>query len=377
MSGTTSEAGRVERSPHNRLGLDYWREAENFARFPRPIIDAHTHLHGATACRIYAEVAARYGVGLTYTMTQLRYAPEVREALGDRVRFISIPSWAETDRVHAHGAGYVETVERFRAEFDARVMKIWNAPRIRELTPGASDELWRLDSTWRVRACEAAQRLGMMFMAHVADPDTWFATKYRDASIYETKRDHYAPFERMLDRFGSPWIGAHMGGWPEDLAFLDGMLSRHPNLYLDTSATKWMVRELSRHSREEFSAFMEKWRGRVLFGTDIVTLEDHVTPEKVGVLGPKSQQASSPEAARELYASRFWALRRLLEGEGDVESPIADEDLMMVDPERHDAMSAPMLRGFGLKRDVLESLYYGAASTLFSSWEAGTWRPAP
>jgi hypothetical protein len=46
------------------------------------------------------------------------------------------------------------------------------------------------------------------------------------------------------------------------------------------------------------------------------------------------------------------------------ESPIADPDLMMVEPSRYDDMSAPALRGKALPRDLLLSLYHDAASRL-------------
>ncbi len=36
----------------------------------------------------------------------------------------------------------------------------------------------------------------------------------------------------MLDRFTNLWIAAHMGGWPEDLGFLDGLVARHPNPHI-------------------------------------------------------------------------------------------------------------------------------------------------
>src|SRR5437762_14201185 len=99
-------------------------------------------------------------------------------------------------------------------------------------------------SEWRMMACGVGQSLGMMFMVRISDSETWFATKYADPARYGTKRQQYEGLERMLDRFAGPWIAAHMGGWPEDLEFLDGMLTRHPNLNLDTSATKWVVRAL-------------------------------------------------------------------------------------------------------------------------------------
>jgi hypothetical protein len=40
-------------------------------------------------------------------------------------------------------------------------------------------------------------------------------------------------------------------------------------------------------------------------------------------------------------------------------SPIADPDLMMVDPEKYNARSAPNLRGIGLPADVLSDMYAG------------------
>jgi hypothetical protein len=38
-----------------------------------------------------------------------------------------------------------------------------------------------------------------------------------------------------------------------------------------------MVRELSKHSRDELIAFLRRFKGRVLFGSDIVTAEEHIT----------------------------------------------------------------------------------------------------
>lgn len=355
-------------TPANTLGLDYRTEAARLGPPVVPIIDAHTHIHGAQTTRIYDEVRRLFGVRLTYSMTQIDAAAAVRDALGDTVRFIAIPTWGDPDRARMHREGYLATIERFHRDFGARVMKIWSSPRLRDLVPEGATDLWEIDSPWRVKACELGQSLGMMYMVHVADPDTWFATKYADAAKYGVKRDHYAPLERMLDRFTAPWIAAHFGGWPEDLAFLDGMLTRHPNLYLDTSATKWMVRELSRHDPAELLAFFTKWRGRILFGSDIVVIEDHIRPAKA-TTSPMADLADSPEAAFELYASRYWALRTFFETAYDGPSSIADPDLMMVDPANHTPMSAPRLRGVAFPKDLLATLYAGAAEALLGTWE--------
>jgi len=58
------------------------------------------------------------------------------------------------------------------------------------------------------------------------------------------------------------------------------------------------------------------------------------------------------------------------------ESPIADPDLKLVDPEAHDDMSAPALRGHSVPVDLLKSVYYEAARDLLDAWYEGRWTPA-
>jgi hypothetical protein len=356
-------------SPHNRFGVDYREEAARLGPPVVPIIDIHSHIHGAKAAEIYDRARRLFGVTHTFSMTQIDRCAAVRDVLGDSITFMSIPSWSEPDKGYAHREGYLKVIERYRREFNAPVCKIWSAPRLRELVTDGAADVWSIDAPWRVRACEVAQSLGMMFMVHVADPDTWFGTRYADASTYGTKRSQYEGLERMLERFPSPWIAAHMGGWPEDLEFLSGLLSRHDNLYLDTSATKWVVRELSKHPREKTLAFFARWNGRILFGSDLVTSDDQLAPKGEGPRqSAMSDLASSPEEAFDLYCSRYYALRLMLEGQGDRESPIADPDLKMVNPARFDAMSAPTLRGIGLPADLLRSLYRDTAEGLVLRW---------
>ncbi|GJQ28279.1 MAG: hypothetical protein HBSAPP03_01630 [Phycisphaerae bacterium] len=358
-------AGSRPVSAANRYGVDYRVEAARLPKLARTIIDAHAHINGRLAIPIWQEAADLFGVGAVNTMVRLGDAPIVREMLGDRVRFIAFPDF-RADREKAMKDGFLHDIQAFHERFGARIVKLWNAPRMREFFPGAAgDEVVEFDSPWRVRHAELAERLGMMFMVHVADPDTWFRTRYADAKVYGTKLDQYRGLRVMLDRFKGPWIAAHMGGWPEDLGFLSTLLEKHANLYLDTSATKWVVRELSRHPREVVVEFFTRWRGRLLFGSDIVTTDEHLRPKaEAPKAHPMGDLADGPEAAFDLYASRYWALRTLWEMRDEGDSPIADPDLMMVDPARHDAMSAPALRGLGLPREVLEDLYWGTATRL-------------
>lgn len=363
-------SGDRPRSANNRLGLDYSAEARRLGPPPVPIIDVHAHISGAGAARVYDEVRRLYGVRLTYTMTQLPMAPAVRDALGETIRFIAFPSWSDPDKHRAHRDGFLEAIATFRRDFGARILKIWSSPRMRDVAGENGVDLAAIDSPWRRRACALGRDLGMIYMVHIADPDTWFRTTYKDVARYGAKRDHYAGLERMLDEFDRPWIAAHMGGWPEDLEFLDGLLARHGNLYLDTSATRWVVRELSKHPPARVREFFVRWRGRILFGSDIVTTDDHLTPRKDRPDHPKSGQAGTPEEAMDLYASRYWALRTLFETDYAGESPIADPDLKMVEPDAYDDLSAPRLVGASLPADVLRSLYAQAATDLLGGVEA-------
>ena len=371
-----SEHADGARTPtqNNLHGLDYRAEAARLGAPPVPIIDSHSHINGARASRVYLEARRLYGVTVTYTQTRIDQADIVRDALGDSVRFVAVPRWQDKDLGRAHTEGYLEDLAIWRETYGARMAKFWTAPRIREI---ARDHLGdinalNLDSPWRQRQMQRATDLGMMIMTHIADPDTWFATKYADASTYMAKKDHYIAVERLADRFTQPWLVAHMGGWPENLPFLDGLLSRHPNLHLDTSATKWMVRELSRHPREELLAFLEKHRGRVFFGSDIVTTDDHLRQKnETEMKAPVARYlalASSEDEAFDLYASRYWALRTMFETAYDGESPISDGDLAMVDPGRHTPMSAPRLRGFSLPMDLLRVLYRDGCAAVFEAW---------
>lgn len=355
--------------PSNTLGLDYAAEAKKLP-MRRYMIDAHLHINGVEAARLLQGAASIFQVTTFYSQTRLADATAIRGVLGDAVRFVAGPNWSQPDRARAFREGYLEDIVTWREAHGARMMKLWAAPRLWDfLGPEARDAV-PLDSEWRIRAVELAQSLGMMILVHVADPDTWFATKYADASRYGTKDDHYLPLERMLGRYAGPWVGAHMGGSPENLDRLDGLLSRHDNLYLDTSAAKWMVRELSKHEPARLREFFTRWTGRIMFGTDIVTTDDHVRPPPGGTTHPMGHLASSPAAALSLYESRYWVLRALFETDYDGPSPIADPDLMMVEPTTYDEHSTPRLRGAALPEHVLGSLYFNAADALLNRWYA-------
>jgi hypothetical protein len=119
----------------------------------------------------------------------------------------------------------------------------------------------------------------------------------------------------------------------EDPDFLQGLLDRHANYVLDTSATKWIVREVARQP-ERVREFMIRNADRILFGSDLV--------------------ASDKFREFDHYASRYWAHLQMWETAYRGESPIEDPD----------AEQPPRLAGVDLPEDVLRALYIENAQRL-------------
>ncbi|MCB0334683.1 MAG: amidohydrolase family protein [Bdellovibrionales bacterium] len=350
----------------NLLNIQFKEEAKRFATINPFIIDIHSHVNGAKAAKVFEEVAKLYGVGRVYTMTPIDGVAPVREVLGDLIRFIAIPKLQSPNPIWDHGEGFLPVLEQFYA-LGSRIVKFWAAPRGLDFSDQfGAPELLRITSPQRRIVMDEASKLNMIFMAHISDPDTWFQAKYKDSKRYGTKAEQYVPLDDLLARYTQPWILAHMGGWPEDLDFLTQLLNRHQNLYLDTSATKWMVRELSKHSEGDFSTFMKLHQGRIIFGSDIVTSDSHLNFHEGE--NDRATQASSQQEAFDLYASRYWSLRTLFETTYDGPSTIADSDLPMVEPNLYNELSSPQLRGKQLDLGSLQSIYFHAAHDLLSPY---------
>lgn len=318
---------QYETNAANRLGLDYRKAPPR--RTAGPIIDIHTHLHDAKNTRLLMEAADAYGIGTIYSMNALEHAADLRAAWGERVRFIAVPRWRDMGMTAAFRDRWIADLGTFR-ELGARLCKFWMAPPMRErhgLTLGHD---------FLRPVIDAALGLGYEFMTHIADPSVWWrpGARYSDTSRYGTKTEQYAQLEWFLD-YVAPRrvIGAHMGGFVEDLSFLQGLLDRHANYLLDTSATKWIVREVSRQP-EATAAFVIRNADRVLFGSDLVASPDYDTFDH--------------------YASRYWAQRTMWETDYRGKSPIDDPD----------AENPPRMAGANLPVEVLEKVYSGNARKL-------------
>jgi hypothetical protein len=314
----------ANRDEFNRTGLDFRRP------MPRPkvrgrVIDIHTHLLAARHAKPWFEAADHYGIHTFVTMTPLEEALVVqREWLG-RVHFIAVPRWGDVS--------IDDWLRRLDAFYNmgSRIIKFHMAPATMLRTN------LRFDSEPIRRIIRHAVDRDMILMSHVGDPDTWYADKYADAAKYGSRDEHYRLWEDVLTEYKHrPWLGAHMGGNPEDVDRLQRLLDTYPNLYLDCSATRWMVREVSNH-REAMREFFVRNQDRIAFGSD---------------------QVSGDDRDFDFCASRFWCHRKLWETAYQGPSPIIDPDLPRD--------NQPTLRGLALPDDVLQKLYHDNAVKLLA-----------
>lgn len=304
---------------HNRTGIDYRQP------MPRPkvkgiVVDYHTHLFAHRHMPQWLETNRHFGIDVFITMTPLEEAAAVQRDLVGRVQFITIPNWGTPQEDWVDD--WLRRLEAFY-NLGSRIIKFHMAPGTIDRT-GANLEHPGIQKIMK----EAVAR-NMILMSHVGDPDTWFAQKYTDTAKFGTRAEHYKIWEGQLEAHKDhPWVGAHLGGNPENPAYLQTLLDRFPNLYLDLSATRWMIREVSAR-RDAMREFVIKNADRLLWGSD---------------------QVSGDKRDFDFLASRMWAHRKLWETGYVGPSPILDPDLP--------ADQQPVLRGLALPDDVLQKIYH-------------------
>lgn len=314
------------RHPANRLGVDYRAAPPRAA--PGPVVDIHAHIVACSTAATFFEAADHYGVARVLSMCPLSHVDTLRAAYPGRLEFVAVPRWRAMSAGDEFRDQWMRDLDAFRARGAAR-MKFWMAPPMRE-RHGLT-----LDKPFFEPVIQHALDLGYHFMVHIGDPIEWFRPggKYEKAEVFGTKDDQYPQLEHFLERVAPrSVIGAHMGGSIESLDRLQSLLDRFPHYFLDTSATKWIVRGVAEQP-DAVRAFIIRNQDRVLFGSDLVVGDDYNFDH---------------------YASRYWAHQTMWETGYRGESPIDDPD----------AAPAPRLAGVELPRDVLEKIYWRNAAAI-------------
>ena len=307
------------------MSADYGKAPRG--KYSLPVIDAHVHLTDSPSADHLVRIARRYGVKRLVSVSSL---PEALNLGKRHAEMLSFAVWPELSRL-----GDARTLRRENSRLmrqgvkhGAVAVKFWFKPEF-NYEHGLYLDDKRLSPLFQEMA-----ELELAALVHIADPDIWFRTRYRDEGKYLSKRDNYAQLEGVLAAHPHlRLVAAHFGGNPEDLTHLGELLGRYANLYIDTSATKWVARELSVRAVLARN-FILKYASRIIFGTDLVTYHG---------------------GDDDYFGSRYYVQQHLWEGKGELVSPIEDGD----------AEGEVRVHGFHLPREVLERIYCDNATKVY------------
>jgi predicted TIM-barrel fold metal-dependent hydrolase len=258
-----------------------------------PVIDAHNHLGadfgGGWDSRSVAELTDQLERANVTTYVDLDggWGEEIldarlrkfKEAAPERFIFFGGPGWKHwAEDGNAFGE---KAAKRFSQQVarGAQGLKIWKNfglhVRDEKGVLVAVDDA-RLDPLWQMTS-----DLGSPVMIHVADPVAFFDPLDPSNERWDELQAHpdwhfpasqfpvfntiIEAFARLVEKFPKlKFIGAHVGCYAENLAWVEALLHRCPNFYVDISA------RISELGRQPYAArrFMEKFQDRILFGID-------------------------------------------------------------------------------------------------------------
>ena len=272
-----------------------------------------------------------------------------REVLGDRMVYFPAPDFG--DGAPGFGERMADELEH-KVEAGAAGLKIFKTLGLHERDAEGNlipvDDP-RLDPLW-ARAGE----LGVPVLIHSADVLAHFQpldenneqqealTRFPD---WHVCGDQFPSHDELLEQRNrviarhpdTSFIGAHVGGYGENLAYVDAWLDQYPNLCVDTSAS---IVQLGRHPTEEVRAFFIKHQDRILFGSDIV----------LGAFADEDE-------------GRPWEFKRVGYDYGLLRRFYETNDRQIRHP-GYPVFGNWLVNAIGLSQDVLEKLYAGNAQRL-------------
>jgi len=259
-----------------------------------PAIDAHNHLAepfgggwdqkplqqlldllDQAGIRMYVDLDGGWGEDILNTHLDNFKAPAP-----ERFKIFGGVDWSKWTEL---GDGFPEWAARrlrVQKERGAEGLKVW-----KEFGLHVKDhygELVKVDDPRLVPIWETAGELGLPVLIHVADPAAFFDPIDETNERWEELQVHpdwaftsppFPPFlsilnglESLVTRHPSTiFIGAHVGCYAENLAWVGALLDRCPNFYVDIAA------RLGELGRQPYTArkFLLKYADRVLFGSDM------------------------------------------------------------------------------------------------------------
>lgn len=262
--------------------------SEKTWRLGYPIIDSHVHLvptmEGlATALAVFDAVGIdRFAVKSAGAWGSPRFQASVamKQVLGDRMElFCNIP-WKDIDDPD-FAADVAADLEK-AARVGVKGVKIFKALGLS--VRDADGALVPVDDPRLDPIFAATGRLNMIMAMHTADPVAFFEPvtpanerweELKEAPEWSFYGEDYPSHEELLAQRDrriarhpeTTFLLIHLANHPEDLDYVDALLDRYPNVFVDTSAR---VPEFGRHDAARVRAFFIKHRNRILFGSDFI-----------------------------------------------------------------------------------------------------------
>jgi predicted TIM-barrel fold metal-dependent hydrolase len=276
--------------PHSELEVQVTRVSR--PRFP--VVDVHNHLGetfgGGMDNRPVGEILD------VLDEAEVKYLVDLDGGWGEDIldrHLDCFKSFAPDRFVHFGGVDWSKWPEQgdsfgewaarmFRAQVErgAEGIKIWKAFGLN--VRDHRDRLVQVDDERLTPLWETAAELKVPVMIHVADPVAFFDPLDRNNERWEELHAHpdwhfpsppYPAFMTIMDQLANlvkrqadtTFIGAHVGCYSENLAWVSELLDQTQNFYVDISA------RISELGRQPYSArkFFIQYADRILFGTDL------------------------------------------------------------------------------------------------------------
>jgi predicted TIM-barrel fold metal-dependent hydrolase len=198
----------------------------------------------------------------------------------DRFRVFGCVDWSQWVEKGAAFPEWAANRLQVQKERGAQGLKVWKGFGLH--VQDEKGKLVRVDDPRLTPIWQAAGELGLPVIIHVADPVAFFDPLDESNERWEELHAHpdwhfpsppFPAFMTILEQLAhlvlhhpqTTFIGAHVGCYAENLAWVGDLLECAPNFFIDISA------RISELGRQPYTArrFFLKHADRILFGTDM------------------------------------------------------------------------------------------------------------
>lgn len=338
-----------------------WRSGYHRPR----VIDAHGHIYGDGLPRL-RKVMADNGLGAMVNLSggdtrvasawQKVVEAEAREAGAPPLVLVQLYNldWRRRNEA-GFGRAMAADFERAVRDHGYRGLKI---PKVLGLyAKDAAGQRIPVDWPELQPVWAKAGELDVPVVIHTADPKAFWERptpdneRYEELSLHPSWSFHgpawpdrlslLAELERVFERNpGTTFVAVHFGNNAEDPAYVERILETYPNVHIDTAAR---LGEMGRHDPKRMRDLFERFKGRILFGTDLGISADGL------MLGSSGAEEPTMDDVKPFYEAHW----RYFEGrERGIAHPTPVQGRWTID-------------AVGLSDEALELIYAGNAARLF------------